>query len=412
MIKIDLNNYEGFLLDYLEGNLNETDLNQLKTFSLLHPELNIDLGKNELPYFSKEDLNSDFKSDLLKSERNLPDEKLIAYVEGKLSDLEKEKLEKELKSDKTLAEELKLYNASILHVDKSIVFDAKSLLMKNEDELLLNNSALLYVEGLLSENEKLAFEIAVKNNLTFKYELELFKKTKLLFDNAEIHPDKESLKKEGKVIVWFNTRAIVSIAAALLLIIGLSIVFNNLDTDSTIKKEISTKSNVLQKNENKKQLSLDSIKPTENIEQLVPEKNYVSSNNSPKKIVLKIKNDTVNVIEKNNENKNIVIEEKPYKEIVSPPIIKNDTVIVSNKAKALEKIGNNSNQTKQTTLLAYDEDDEAIVLDENQKKPGFWKRAAKLAKQANGLGVKAVNGEERSGDRFMLSFNAFSIEKK
>ena len=49
MSRINLDNYEAFLLDHMEGKLNVQDLAELKAFSLLHPELNIDLEQDSLP---------------------------------------------------------------------------------------------------------------------------------------------------------------------------------------------------------------------------------------------------------------------------------------------------------------------------------------------------------------------------
>jgi len=45
-------------------------------------------------------------------------------------------------------------------------------------------------------------------------------------------------------------------------------------------------------------------------------------------------------------------------------------------------------------------------------KKGLWKRAVRLARQANKLGVKSIDGQENSKNNYRLSFNSFSVEKK
>ena len=58
MESININNYEAFLLDYYEGNLNAEFTIELKRFADQHPELGIEFDAVELP--KVEPLNSDF----------------------------------------------------------------------------------------------------------------------------------------------------------------------------------------------------------------------------------------------------------------------------------------------------------------------------------------------------------------
>jgi hypothetical protein len=46
------------------------------------------------------------------------------------------------------------------------------------------------------------------------------------------------------------------------------------------------------------------------------------------------------------------------------------------------------------------------------EKNTFWKRAVRFAKNVNGLGLKAVKGEEKQNDNYSLTFNALNIERK
>ena len=53
--KINITNYEAFLLDYLEGNLSEGEISLLKIFVAAHPQLNIDLEDTELVSLEKDE---------------------------------------------------------------------------------------------------------------------------------------------------------------------------------------------------------------------------------------------------------------------------------------------------------------------------------------------------------------------
>lgn len=100
-MKISLHNYEAYLLDYLEGNLNQVRSRQLKDFLEKHPEL-----KDELESFETQPIAADevrFKnaeklfrtySDIdIINEKNF-EEHCIAYYEGELNEAGKRKLEK------------------------------------------------------------------------------------------------------------------------------------------------------------------------------------------------------------------------------------------------------------------------------------------------------------------------------
>jgi hypothetical protein len=57
------------------------------------------------------------------------------------------------------------------------------------------------------------------------------------------------------------------------------------------------------------------------------------------------------------------------------------------------------------------EDAETDELTINERKKGFWERATFIARQANKLGIKSVDGLADEKRHFRISFNAFSVEK-
>ena len=89
---INIENYEAFLLDYMEGNLSTEDTVALQMFAAQHPHLNIDLNDLELVELNAEEISFNAKENLKKP--LLSDEQFVAYVENDLSAEEKQNIEK------------------------------------------------------------------------------------------------------------------------------------------------------------------------------------------------------------------------------------------------------------------------------------------------------------------------------
>jgi len=408
MSRINLDNYEAFLLDHMEGKLNVQDLAELKAFSLLHPELNIDLEQDSLPYLSKETENIDFNSDLLKKEE-LEDEELISYLEGTLSLDKKVIFELKLEKDKELQKLLQSYQRTKLKADPYLVYEDKEFLYAASDVALSADPLLNYLEEQLSTESRIAFEKELKNDRSLSVQLQTLTKTKLTADTSLIYPNKQELKKEAVVLAFFSTRRVVSMAAAILLIFGLIVLFTNLNQGKENKTELLANKNVPSVKENTVNNATLSTNKVEEVLmntnlKKVPfiEKKYIFSTKKEKQLL-------PDSIIKKEEVENQIVENKK-EETSLPEALKKDTTSLAIEMKQEKRQIAEPVYTK-NVLLAYEKDDEeAISLQE--EKPGFWKRAARFANQANKLGMKAVNGEENKGDGFLLSFNSLSIEKK
>jgi hypothetical protein len=346
MQKINIHNYEAFLLDYLEGNLNERDLQELKNFALINPELDIDLSADALPVFT--------------SEKN--------------------------------------------------VFENKFQLKKNEDDFILNNPALNYIENTLSTSEKINFENELKAKSDLQKEVTQFQKTKLSAEALVIYPNIEELKKETKVIALFNFRTVSSIAAGLLLLISLSVIFyfnSNEKSEGKIALQLKNKINY----------SVHKIQSTDSVIT-----NSVLNNSSNNLIAKKgshiehsrRESNTTNSINPINNIKNIVTNNPLKKDSIGSTnsSINNFVAISTNSSNPLTFTNTITSVTSQTTLLAFEEDSDETTQAVAPQKNNFWKRAVKVAKQLNGLGLKAVKGDEKSNSNYVLAFNSVSIEKK
>ena len=134
MEKIDLNNYEAYFLDYMEGTLSVEEKHDLFTFLEKHPELRaemeedfgaIELQPEELVFENKSSLKVD-ESKLILTPDSV-EEHIIASVEGQLTEAHQQQLDtyiRENKLEKTVA----YYNATILKPDTSVVYEEKERL--------------------------------------------------------------------------------------------------------------------------------------------------------------------------------------------------------------------------------------------------------------------------------------------
>lgn len=452
MTDINLHNYEAFLLDYSEGHLNGADTEALILFVSANPQLAIQLDELTLPTLIEEQITIDFKNDLKKNESDFSDELLLNYLEGNLSPQQKINFEEQLKQNAALAESLAMYTKTIL-VAEPVSFEYKASLLKTEDAFILNNRAIAYVEDQLSIFEKINFEKELQVNPTLKNELALILKTKAIADTSIIYPDKPALKKENKVIALFSFRTLAALAAAILLLVGLVVVFNQ-NTNKPVpvsglsmnnegnKQPVKTPAPVTRKHDQStgaKNLAaatgLKHIQPNNTAKQA-----NASSANAGGKILKQqasalAKNRTNNVNslgathpnkatpENNSGNKKEITQSeiannnavKPATKDVSPALNNDGTHVAATTKNAMapdSTLPDQNNFTHQTFLASTTDEPEPETNDAKPAKKGFWQKAVQLAKRANKLGVKSIDGVEKPNNSYSLSFNSFSVEKK
>lgn len=411
MQKINLHNYEAFLLDYMEGNLNKTDLQELKNFALLHPELDIDLSIDPLPTFNSENEIFEYKSELLKTDEDVYNVIVLNYIEGNLSEKEKTDFDLQLSLNPELKREVEAYKKTDLKIITEDLKFNSTHLFKTEDDFVLNNPSLHYIENTLSTSDKINFENELKTNKTLQKEITQFQKTKLSADISLIYPNKEELKKESKVIALFNFRTVSAIAAGLLLIVSLSILLNNY-TNSNEKVEGKIALNI-------KNINNFSILQKQTTNAVITSSvlnnsssSLIAKNSSYPNHSQKDSTKTNSIYPNNNSIKNIAVNNSVIKDTVNSTT-NNLVAISSNSSIAITYTNTFAAVNTQTTLLAYEEDlDETSPENTTPQKNNFWKRAVKVAKQLNGLGLKAVKGDEKSNSNYILAFNSMSIEKK
>jgi hypothetical protein len=128
---INLNNYEAFLLDYMEGNLAAETIAELRIFAINHPELNIELDEqSELPVLDSSDYAYSGKKSLYKNEEEyLLNNRMIMHIEGLLSAEQSRELIQECAADPQVEKELSLYTSTVLEPEE-ITFPGKNSLKK------------------------------------------------------------------------------------------------------------------------------------------------------------------------------------------------------------------------------------------------------------------------------------------
>ena len=348
--KINIENYEAYLLDYMEGNLSKEDLVELQIFAAQHSELNIDLNDLELVELITDDIGFENKNSLKKV--GISDEKFVAYIENELNPEEKNNIEALCAKDEKLAKDLRLFKHTVLASDTGIIFENKNKLKKQETKVLW-----LFSREVLS----VAASLILIMGLWFMFR-------NFMPGNEPLNSQKINGIGKVNTIALHKTKTAKTFTPHKATDIVLNTIHSNPVAYSNKKVENKTTAEESQK-------LIANNTPTGNV------------NNEPEDI----QNDVIRKKEETNTG------EKPAKYAFSndPAVKKNKT---SNSFVIIEK--------------AYDEDEKQLAF--NQKS-GFWKKAMKALNNLNKLGVKKVGGTETTysnNDQTLLSMGNFSIENK
>lgn len=335
MNKINKDNYEAWLLDFAEGNLSEEQQIELELFVMQHPELNINLS--ELP--------------LLNIEVN------------------------------------------------SVFFQNKHQLKKSETDLVSDTQFIAYIENQLSYEEKKAIDKSCANNKFLAYELKLFQNTITYADTTVEFPSKNKLKRQNKVI-WFNfSSSQYSIAASVLLLLGLYMFWP--------KQDYVGRSQEMAHNYTSQQFDVIPHK-TKTLNLLAENKNSekVISN---KKQHSKTKSVIFNQVTMIAEN-----EPKKQKALNAIPEPKNEIKLENKPLLAINET--NVNQTENTSkaktiVEVITESDEEVVVQAPKKKKSFWALAERALQNLNAMGVKSVNANQENSEKDNASTYALTLGK-
>lgn len=137
MIVIKRDNYERFFLDYVDGNLTKSEVDQLISFLNINPDLKEELNElenelliSEIYIFNKKSVLK--KDPILEYELNNNfDELCIASIEGDLNELQIAEFNKLFDENPNLKKQLTLFEKTVLVPDLKITYNNKSTLRKS-----------------------------------------------------------------------------------------------------------------------------------------------------------------------------------------------------------------------------------------------------------------------------------------
>jgi hypothetical protein len=246
-MKIDINNYEAFLLDYIEGNLSAEMTAELMLFLQQNPEIESGIEDFKIVSLVKEEEKFDAKNALKRKEFVVNDDiiegLIISCINGDLSKSEEKKLMEIVNGNPDYSKLFSQYKKTKLEIGNEKLSD--KVLLKGNLPVTKDNAEYFIIaemEGVITIEEKKSLD---KFRAAFPGIKELslaYSETRL--DSAEkiIFVDKSSLKKKEGVVISMWMRY-VSVAAAACLIVYFSF-FNGANEAQQANSLAETKDSV------------------------------------------------------------------------------------------------------------------------------------------------------------------------
>lgn len=141
-MKITRDNYESFFLDFLEGNLDEDQIDQFLDFLKQNPDLKEELQLFENVHLPEEPIIFSEKQKLYKSvadEKAVLENRLVAFHEGDLENDERKSFETYLSSHPELQKEYNLLTKTRLVPDAKIKYPDKQKLYRKSGTMIVMN---------------------------------------------------------------------------------------------------------------------------------------------------------------------------------------------------------------------------------------------------------------------------------
>lgn len=278
-MKIDINNYEAFLLDYIEGNLSAEMTAELMLFLQQHPEIETGMEDFRIISVVKEEEKFDSKEALKRKEFVVNDDVIegliISCINGDLSKSEEKKLMEIVNGNPDYLKLFSQYKRTKLEIDDERLSD--KVLLKGNLPVTKENVEYFIIaemEGVITNEEKKSLDQFRKEYPGVKELAVAYSETRLEASEKIIFADKSSLKKKEGVVVSIWMRY-VSVAAAACLILYFSFFNGTNETqrenslaktkDSVEKTNLEPKENLLadEKKENLSDSETNSVQSQE-----------------------------------------------------------------------------------------------------------------------------------------------------
>lgn len=209
---INRNNYEIYIIDYLDGNLSPAQVDELLLFLNQNPDIKeeVDGLENTLPEAAEEPAVFTGKAALKQLDPSRPgsikrddhETWFIAAVEGTLSEDEMLILDDFLKENPDLQKDFDLFMATKLEADANVVFQDKDLLKQPETDTSATIDAdnfeawcVAAVEGTLSAEQQNELDNYLQEHPELIREYKLFEATRLQPDQEVVFENKHELKQ-------------------------------------------------------------------------------------------------------------------------------------------------------------------------------------------------------------------------
>jgi len=209
---INRENYEAYFIDYLEGSLNESLVNDFIEFLQNNPDLKEELSHFKAISIEPDDISFNSKSKLYKEKLDSEKENnkaAIANIEGDITESEKTELNSYIEKHPEKKRDLALFSKTKLQPDKSIQFNNKNRLYRRR----IGKTVLLW-SGRIAAVLVLAFAFYTLfdrpvNEMVPKEELAVVEDKKVKKSDSPVELKKvpiEQQKKETKKIKKSTTK--------------------------------------------------------------------------------------------------------------------------------------------------------------------------------------------------------------
>ncbi len=241
---INISNYEEFLIDFLDGTLDETTHAQVLLFLENNPDIAEEfngigdvvvedcIGKIDF----KDELRIKLEPKLLLNTENY-EHYFIAYHQGDLSNDEIIQIDDFLIENPQLQKDFELYKTVSSLSPKEVVFDDKDSLKVVEfaSNVFIRKSefetiCIDYFEGNLDTETTNTLLDAIDNNKELEGIFNLYHNTKFKADNSIVFEEKSKLYRRRMIAVVPAIQYINSIAAAILILLMFNVYNFNLDS--------------------------------------------------------------------------------------------------------------------------------------------------------------------------------------
>jgi hypothetical protein len=171
MTTITIHNYEEYVIDYIDGNMNALESAQLLLFLAQHPSLQAEFDMLKIAVSITNDEQKYDAKKSLKKEINYTNNDVIAYLENDLTPAETDAFATEIDTNQTLNKNVNAFKHTFIMADKRVVYAYKEKLKKKNKVILLfayAAAASVIVLFLINIVWNTSIINNTKNNLTQK----------------------------------------------------------------------------------------------------------------------------------------------------------------------------------------------------------------------------------------------------